>query len=203
VVAVAVKYFTLSARGTQKHDVRACYNIFNQYRLLAELLLRQAEPIWCERRASLCLLRPGRPRRRKKDGFRHRDFGHDLGALCEHAFELASSAHDTMLGIFLEVDREADSKADEKALRGVRKAQVKLGTYYLVHGAAGLRAAAFLTTCARRAPSVSPPSAPKCCAFTPRIFLGITDRGVTLTTSTIPAGRSLTTVLRRSKFEVD
>jgi len=42
-----------------------------------------------------------------------------------------------MLGIFLEVDREPETKSDEKALRGVRKAQVKLATYYLVHGADG------------------------------------------------------------------
>jgi len=94
-----------------------------------------------------------------------------------------------MLGIFLEVDREADSKADEKALRGVRKAQVKLPPTYLVHGPP-VRAAAFLTTCAPRAPSVSPHPRRNACAFTPRISGKSRIAALTFTTSTIPQGEA-------------
>ena len=40
-----------------------------------------------------------------------------------------------MLAIFLELDREPDGgKAQETGLRGVRKAQVKLATYYRARG---------------------------------------------------------------------
>jgi hypothetical protein len=137
VVAVAVKYFNTYLRGAlNSHDVRACYNIFNQYRLLAELLLREG---WTDLVLKIAhhFAYYGQVARGAGMGFVTETSAHDLGTLCEHAFELASPAHDTMLGIFLEVDREADSKTDDKALRGVRKAQVKLATYYLVHGADG------------------------------------------------------------------
>jgi hypothetical protein len=135
VVAVVVKYFNTYLRGALNgHDVRACYNIFNQYRLLAELLLRQG---WSDLALTIAqhFAYYGQVARGAGMGFVTETSAHDLGALCERAFELTSPAHDAMLGIFLEVDREPETKTDEKALRGVRKAQVKLATYYLVHGA--------------------------------------------------------------------
>jgi hypothetical protein len=135
VVAVVVKYFNTYLRGALNgHDVRACYNILNQYRLLAELLLRQG---WSDLALTIAqhFAYYGQVARGAGMGFVTETSAHDLGALCERAFELSSPAHDAMLGIFLEVDREPETKTDEKALRGVRKAQVKLATYYLVHGA--------------------------------------------------------------------
>ena len=35
--------------------------------------------------------------------------------------------------MFLEIDREPETQAEEHALRGVRKAQAKLASYYLLH----------------------------------------------------------------------
>jgi len=135
VVGVVVKYFNTYLRGALNgHDVRACYNIFNQYRLLAELLLRQGLSDLALAIAQYFAYY-GQVARGAGMGFVTETSAHDLGALCERAFELASPAHDDMLGVFLEVDREPETKTDEKALRGVRKAQVKLATYYLVHGA--------------------------------------------------------------------
>jgi len=43
--------------------------------------------------------------------------------------------HDAVLRTLLELDREAESKTQESMLRGVRKAQAKLASYYLVAGA--------------------------------------------------------------------
>ena len=137
VVAVVVKYFNTYLRGALNgHDVRACYNILNQYRLLAELLVRQD---WSNLVLGIAhhFAYYGQVARGAGMGFVTETSAHDLGTLCERAFELASPVHDAMLGIFLEVDKEAESKTDEMALRGVRKAQVKLATYYLVHGADG------------------------------------------------------------------
>src|SRR5207253_8431861 len=54
--------------------------------------------------------------------------------LCETASEAAAPAHDRLLALFLEIDKEAETTAQERALRGVRKAQAKLATYYLVRG---------------------------------------------------------------------
>jgi len=137
VVAAAVKYFNTYLRGAiNSRDVRACYNILNQYRLLAELLLRHG---WSDLVLAIAhhLAYYGQVARGAGMVFVTETSAHDLGALCERAFDAASPAHDTMLGVLLEVDREAETKSDEKALRGVRKAQVKLATYYLVHGADG------------------------------------------------------------------
>ena len=137
VVAVVVKYFNTYLRGAiNSRDVRACYNILNQYRLLAELLLRQ-ELTELVLEIARHIAYYGQVARSASIGFVTETSAHDLAALCEHAFELSSPAHDAMLGIFLEVDKAAESLSDEKALRGVRKAQVKLATYYLVHGADG------------------------------------------------------------------
>jgi hypothetical protein len=137
VVATVLKYFNTYLRGAiNSRDVRVCYNILNQYRLFGELLLRQG---WFELVLEIAnrLAYYGQVARGAGMGFVTETSAHDLGTLCERAFELSSPAHDAMLGIFLEVDKEAESSADEKALRGVRKAQVKLATYYLVHGAQG------------------------------------------------------------------
>jgi hypothetical protein len=60
---------------------------------------------------------------------------YDLGTLCELAFERQASCHDALLATLLEVDRDPESEAEEQSLRGVRKAQVKLATVYLVRGA--------------------------------------------------------------------
>jgi hypothetical protein len=135
VVATALKYFNTYLRSAiNSRDVRVCYNILNQYRLFAELLLRQG---WSDLVLEIAnrLAYYGQVARGARMGFVTETSAHDLATLCERAFELSSPAHDAMLGIFLEVDKEAESSADEKALRGVRKAQVKLATYYLVHGA--------------------------------------------------------------------
>jgi hypothetical protein len=49
--------------------------------------------------------------------------------------ETASAAcHDQLLAEFLDIDKEPENKAEERALRGVRKAQAKLASYYLLHG---------------------------------------------------------------------
>lgn len=119
---------TLNAR-----DVRTAYNVLNQYRLLIEAMLRQGN-------GSAAL-----------DGVRHmKYYGHvsfdmnltfvtetvayDISALCEYAHELGAVQEATMLENFLELDRPLRTRSQESALLGVRKAQVKLATYYLLKG---------------------------------------------------------------------
>jgi hypothetical protein len=64
---------------------------------------------------------------------------YDLCGLLEYAYENDADSHDALLEIFLDVDREPDEEeqGQEASLRGVRKAQVKLATYYLAKGAEG------------------------------------------------------------------
>ena len=59
---------------------------------------------------------------------------YDLCTLDERAFELGSSVADTIFEIFLQTDKEAEGRAQERSLRGVRKAQVRLATFFLLRG---------------------------------------------------------------------
>ena len=63
---------------------------------------------------------------------------HDIGSLCAAAFHAESGCHDAILRYFLAVDDIAESRDQQKALGGVRLAQIKLATIYLVQGAVSL-----------------------------------------------------------------
>ncbi len=135
VVGVTLKFFNTYLRAAlNARDVRAAYNILNQYRQLGERVLRTGRGA-----LSIEIARHlkyyGQTAHGLGLGFVTETAAHDLSALCERAFEQNSPAHDDLLRVFLEVDKEAETDAEEKALRGVRKAQVKLATYYLLHGA--------------------------------------------------------------------
>jgi hypothetical protein len=119
---------TLNAR-----DVRTAYNVLNQYRLLVEAMLRLGNG------------------KTALEGVRHMTYyGHvsfdmklpfvtetvayDVSALCQAACEQSSPEQDHMLSRFLELDRPLRTSAQESALLGVRKAQVKLAAYYIAKG---------------------------------------------------------------------
>lgn len=114
-------------------DVRTAYNVLNQYRLLVE-----------------CMVRHGH-HRHALDGVRHMSYyGHvsfdmkltfvtetvayDIASLCQLAHEVSSPSEAAMLTQFLELDQPLRVSSQERALLGVRKAQVKLAAYYLTRG---------------------------------------------------------------------
>ena len=82
-----------------------------------------------------CLAYYGQTAHKADLGFVTETAAHDLAVLCERAFDHDVACHDTLLGIFLEVDKEAETHAQEQTLRGVRKAQIKLATFYMSKGA--------------------------------------------------------------------
>ncbi|MCB9595443.1 MAG: DUF2254 domain-containing protein [Sandaracinaceae bacterium] len=119
---------TLNAR-----DVRTAYNVLNQYRLFVEALLRDGNDDAA------------------RDGVRHMTYyGHvsfdmkltfvtetiayDVSTLCQLAWEQGSTKADEMLAQFLNLDRPLRSRLQEAAVLGVRKAQVKLATAFLLDG---------------------------------------------------------------------
>lgn len=63
---------------------------------------------------------------------------HDVGALCAWAFHADTQFHDELLATFLRVDDSTDTGGSDTTLKGVRRAQVKLATTYLIHGAESL-----------------------------------------------------------------
>ena len=116
---------TLNAR-----DVRTAYNVLNQYRKLVESMLHKGQ-----HKAAL-------------EGVRHMKYygligfemdlsfitetvAYDSSALAQIANEVASPVERDILAEFLELDRPPFVRGQEKALMGVRKAQVKLAAFYI------------------------------------------------------------------------
>jgi hypothetical protein len=137
VEVVTVKFFNTYLRtALNARDVRASYNVLHQYRQLAERLLAaglDAEVTAIGRHFRYY----GQIGHTMGLGFVAETVAYDLAALCEQAFERGAPCHADLLRTLLEVDHEAMAGLgqDDRTLRGVRKAQVKLATFYLLHGA--------------------------------------------------------------------
>jgi hypothetical protein len=135
VTAVAVKFFNTYVRvALNARDVRATYNVLHQYRQFAERLMadgldEQVAEIGHHFRYY------GQTAHAQDLGFVTETIAYDLSTLCERAFERKASCHDDLLRTFLEVDKEAETSSEERTLRGVRKAQVKLAAFYLLRSA--------------------------------------------------------------------
>jgi len=117
-----------------KGDIRTAYNLLNEYRGLAERTLTEED-----RELALELAEHfkyyGQISFQRQLAFILEVVAYDMCSLLELAHQRQWSGHDALLDIFLELDREPEDGGhhQESALRGVRKAQVKLATYYLVH----------------------------------------------------------------------
>ncbi len=141
---LAGKFFNTFLRATiNGRDVRTAYNVLNQYRLFAESALKTG-------RNDVALEAAERFKYYGQLGFTQglpfvlETAAYDLCSLCELAFDLDADCQQDMLSNFLDVDKEAEEGHEfEASLRGVRKAQVKLATYYLTHGAEDLARAIF------------------------------------------------------------
>jgi Predicted membrane protein (DUF2254) len=131
---LSMKFFNSYLRAAiNAKDVRTAYNVFNQYRLLAQSLLTWHRGSYAVEIAryfkyyGLVAYASNLP-------FILETVAYDLCVLNEAAFDQRAPVIDELLRIFLRVDKESESAVQEASLRGVRKAQVKLATYYLLHG---------------------------------------------------------------------
>jgi hypothetical protein len=177
VLVLAIRYFNTYLRSAiNQRDIRTCYNIFHQYRLLAEHMMRKGHADLVLE-IGRCLAYYGQTAHRADMGFVTETAAHDLAVLCERAFEHDAPCHDTLLGIFLEVDKEAENKSEERTLRGVRKAQVKLATFYLAKGAS-LHADRVCADMRAEKPERLASIRSELLAVSEREFWEITDRGV-------------------------
>jgi hypothetical protein len=135
VIVLAIRYFNTFLRvALNQRDVRACYNIFHQYRLLAETMMRKGQSDLVLE-IGRCLAYYGQVAHRTDLGFITETAAHDLGVLCERAYTSDIACHDSLLDIFLGLDKKAETRAEEETLRGVRKAQIRLAAFYLLKGA--------------------------------------------------------------------
>ncbi len=135
VVRLSCRFLYTFMRTTiNGRDVRTAYNLFNEYRLLAEFALSiEQDELVLEIATKIKFY--GQLAFSSKLGFVLEIAAYDLCSLLEVANNRRSEVHDPVLEVFLDVDREPEGgKAQESALRGVRKAQIKLATHYLDAG---------------------------------------------------------------------
>jgi hypothetical protein len=114
-------------------EVRTAYNVLNQYRLLVESMLRQGHDEVAYTGVQH-LLYYGHVSFDLKLTFVTETVAYDVATILQCASEVASPRERDMLAEFLELDRPLRVRSQEKALLGVRKAQVKLAAYLLLHG---------------------------------------------------------------------
>lgn len=133
-VELVLRYMNSYMRATlNAKDVRTAYNVLNQYRLLVESLLRQGQGP--KALAAVEHMKYyGHVSYDMKLSFVTEAVAYDVGALCQLAHELAAAEEDKLLELFLELDRPSPERGQEQALKGVRKAQVKLAAFYLMSG---------------------------------------------------------------------
>jgi hypothetical protein len=139
-LGLTVKFLNTYLRSSiNRRQVRAAYNVLNQYRMLAERVMAAGarvdggDALLVEIAGYFryyALLGVG-----MQLGFVAETAAYDVAALCERAFEARSGCHEGLLKVLLTIDREAEGGVEERALRGVRKAQLKLATFYLERGA--------------------------------------------------------------------
>ncbi len=131
---IAFRYMNSYLRATlNARDVRTAYNVLNQYRLLGEALLESGQGDAAEeivRRMNYY----GHVAFDMKLPFVTETVAHDVASLCELAHERGAPQERAMLDDFLELDQPLESRGQEKALLGVRKAQVRLAAHYLARG---------------------------------------------------------------------
>ncbi len=135
VVRLTVKFFNTYIRSTiNARDVRSAYNVLHQYRQLSEMVLRTG---WDQLAGELATYFKyyGQTANAVGLAFVTETAAYDLCRLCEVAHEVKSTEEAVLLGTFLDVDKIPETEAEERSLRGVRKAQIKLATYYLHEGA--------------------------------------------------------------------
>ena len=136
VLVLTIKFMNTYLRAAlNARDVRTAYNVLNQYRQLAESLLetRNAWPQAVLVDIAGHFKYYARLAHGIGLGFVTETAAYDLCALCEMASAMDANCHDRLLAVFLEIDKEPETQAEERALRGVRKAQAKLASYYLLH----------------------------------------------------------------------
>ena len=137
---LAIKFFNTYLRATlNASDIRTAYNILHQYRQLAEYVLSNPDDTGKNmRHRALQIAKFMRYYSGIAFGrgltFITEVIAHDIGQLCELAYRKKAAEHDELLQVFLAVDEHAETKEQEKSLRGVRRAQIKLATTYIKAG---------------------------------------------------------------------
>jgi hypothetical protein len=114
-------------------DLRSAYYVLDQYRLLGEAAVSAADGAHALEVAGH-LRFYGHLAYEMNQPFLLEAVAYDLARLVEHAVERNRPEATALLDLFLQVDQEAHSTEQEERLRGVRRAQIQLATFFLERG---------------------------------------------------------------------
>ncbi len=114
-------------------DARTSYYMMNQYRILAESLVKQGldEPV---REIAGHLKFYGNLGHKKGLSFLLQTAAGDLTSLVEASLTHSENLTDDLLKIVLDVDQEIRSETQEESLLGVRRAQMQLAALFALRG---------------------------------------------------------------------
>jgi len=133
-IDLVLRYMNSYLRATlNAKEVRTAYNVLNQYRKFVEALLDGGKHT-AALDAAKHMKYYGLVAFDMNLNFVTETVAFDLAAIAQLASERASPVESVILREFLELDRPTFARSREKALVGVRKAQVKLAVYYLSAG---------------------------------------------------------------------
>ncbi|MCA9713232.1 MAG: DUF2254 domain-containing protein [Myxococcales bacterium] len=134
VVELAIRFFNTYIRhALNAGNVRAIYNILDQYRRMTSALLKD-HPALCQRIVEHFVYY-GQTANARGLPFVTVTVAHDVRFLCEEAFADARVRVEPLLDRFLSLDQQPEGETSDIALLGVRKAQSILGAYFLQRGA--------------------------------------------------------------------
>jgi len=131
---LCVRFFNSYLRAAiNARDLRTAYYVLQQYRLLCEAVLQRGRS-----EVALAITEHfrtyGQEALGQDQGFLLEVVAYDVGQLVEFAVEHELPEAGALLDLFLEVDREPHGPGDEVRLRGVRRCQVQLATFFLERG---------------------------------------------------------------------
>jgi hypothetical protein len=131
---LTVRFFNSFLRAAiNARDLRTAYYVLQQYRLLCESVFEAGRnEIAVEIGEHFRYY--GLEALAQDQGFLLEVVAYDLAQLVEYAVENGHSEANALLDLFLEVDRESEQPSQEVRLRGVRRCQVQLATFYLERG---------------------------------------------------------------------
>ena len=133
-VHLCVRCFNSYLRATiNNKDARTGYYIMNQYRMLAEYLLRNGEEE-VVREIALHIQFYGILGFQQNLPFLLEVAAEDVGELASKCIHTNSTLLDKLLELLLDLDQEIREESQEECLIGVRRAQIKLATRLLENG---------------------------------------------------------------------
>lgn len=135
-VNLVTRFFNTYMRASiNATSVRTAYNVLHQYREFGEKVIESGDEERVDEIVNY-LKYYGLLSFNRKLSFLLETAAYDICALMQRIREVELPSEREMLDIFLTVDREYEGEEQpyEESLRGVRKAQVKLATFYLARG---------------------------------------------------------------------